>query len=255
MGGEFIASHPAIVSCQIQPEYSAGTHHSRPCFAVFINPYRHRYAMLPFMTAPNDSLIEVDDQIIDLRNRPLAALLAWLVPGAGHFYQGRRAKAAIYFASIVLIWVLGFSLGGYHVVYASWQSGDKRWHYFLQAGMGAAALPAIAQSNHMAKHTDPRTGWTRDDYEPRWGGFMAPPRRPVFDEATDEISAWYARYGAGYEMGTWFTMIAGLLNILVIYDAYSGPLGIPISGRRREEQSAEKSAATGEARDGPGAAA
>jgi hypothetical protein len=30
-------------------------------------------------------------------------------------------------------------------------------------------------------------------------------------------------------------MIAGLLNILVIYDAYSGPLGIPISGRKNEE--------------------
>jgi len=203
------------------------------------------------MTASKDSLIEVDDQIVDLRNRPLAALLAWLVPGAGHLYQRRHAKAAIYFASIVLTWVIGFSLGGYHVVYASWQKGDKRWHYFLQAGMGVAALPAIAQANHLSSDTDPRTGWTRDDYKPRWGGFMSPPHRPVFDEATDEVSAWYARYGAGYEMGTWFTMIAGLLNILVIYDAYSGPLGIPISGRRRDEESGGKGAAIVEARDGP----
>jgi hypothetical protein len=186
------------------------------------------------MAADNDSLIEVDGQLIDLRNRPLAALLAWLVPGAGHFYQRRHAKGAIYFASIVLTWVIGFSLGGYHVVYASWQQGDKRWHYFLQAGMGVAAFPAIVQANHMNKYVDTR-GWTRNDYEPKWGGFMAPPQRPVFDEGTDEVSAWYARYGAGYEMGTWFTMIAGLLNILVIYDAYSGPLGIPISGRKNEE--------------------
>lgn len=40
-------------------------------------------------------------------------------------------------------------------------------------------------------------------------------------------------------------MIAGLLNILVIYDAYAGPLAIPISGRKKEpseEKAAEDSA-------------
>ncbi len=84
------------------------------------------------MSTAEDSLIEVDGQLVNLRNRPLAALLAWLVPGAGHYYQGRRAKAAIYFASIYLIWIIGFTLGGYHVVYASWQPDDKRWHYILK---------------------------------------------------------------------------------------------------------------------------
>ena len=203
------------------------------------------------MAATNDSLIEVDDQLVDLRNRPLAALLAWLIPGAGHFYQRRNTKGAIYFFSIVLTWVIGFSLGGYHVVYASWQNGDKRWHYVLQAGMGVAALPALVQSNHMNDFTSTRNGWTRDDYEPLWGGFMAPPHRPVADDVTDEVSAWYARYGAGYEMGTWFTMIAGLLNILVIYDAYAGPLGIPISGRRKEPDPTKSAQASSEPRDGP----
>jgi len=203
------------------------------------------------MAAANDSLIEVDDQLVDLRNRPLAALLAWLIPGAGHFYQRRHAKGAIYFFSIVLTWIIGFSLGGYHVVYASWQNGDKRWHYALQAGMGAAALPALIQSNHMNKFTSSRNGWMQDGYKPHWGGFMAPPYRPVADDATDEVSAWYARYGAGYEMGTWFTMIAGLLNILVIYDAYAGPLGIPISGRRKESDSEKVRQPSGESREGP----
>ncbi len=89
----------------------------------------------------------------------------------------------------------------------------------------------------MNRYTDPRTGETSADYKPRWGGFMAPPHRPVMEDAPDEVSAWYARYGAGYEMGTWFTMIAGLLNLLVIYDAYSGPLGIPISGRKKTTDS------------------
>jgi hypothetical protein len=37
-------------------------------------------------------------------------------------------------------------------------------------------------------------------------------------------------------MGTWYTVIAGLLNILVIYDAYGGPLSVPISGRKKEDE-------------------
>ena len=75
---------------------------------------------------------------------------------------------------------------------------------------------------------------------------MAPPHRPVIESEADEVSAWYARRGAGYEMGTWYTVIAGLLNILVIYDAYGGPLAVPISGRKKDpddESSGEPDAA------------
>mgnify|MGYP001817745143 FL=1 len=188
--------------------------------------------------ASSENVIEVDSIRIDLKNRPLAAFLAWLVPGAGHFYQGRMTKGSLYLVCIMTTWILGFALGGGHVVYASWQPGDKRWHYFLQAGVGAAALPALIQGNRMRKMTNPQ-GATSNAYEPLWGGLMAPPHRPVIEERTDDVSAWYATYGAGYEMGTWYTMIAGLLNILVIYDAYSGPLSVPISGRKKKEDESE----------------
>lgn len=185
-------------------------------------------------SADSPQAIAVDGRIIDLRNRPLAALLAWLIPGGGHFYQRRQTKGAIFFICILSAWILGFALGGGHVVYASWQPGDKRWHYFLQAGVGAAALPALIQGDRMRRNTDPFSGETNPGYEPLWGGFMAPPLRPVIENEADEVSAWYARRGAGYEIGTWYTVIAGLLNILVIYDAYGGPLAIPISGRKKE---------------------
>lgn len=188
------------------------------------------------MADRSESVIEVDGRRIDLRNRPLAALLAWLLPGAGHFYQRRHAKGTLYLVCILTLWIVGFSIGGIHVVYASRQAGDHRWHYYLQIGAGAVALPALAQTRRINQYTSPRTGVTSDEYEPLWGGFMAPPHRPVSEEQTDQVSAWYARHGAGYEMGTWYTMIAGLLNILVIYDAYAGPLGIPISGRKRKDE-------------------
>ncbi len=178
-----------------------------------------------------DTRIEVDGIEVDLRNRYLAAFLAWLVPGAGHFYQGRRGKATLFVLCVLSLWVIGFAIGGANVVYASWQPGDRRWHYFLQAGVGAVSLPALVQGNKMRENTDPR-GRTVDSYRPLWNGFMAPPNRPVLEGEADEVAAWYAIHGSGYELGTWFTMIAGLLNFLIIYDAFGGPLAVPISGKR-----------------------
>lgn len=192
---------------------------------------------MPKPTEPANT-IAVDGQVVDLRNRYLAAFLAWLVPGAGHWYQGRKTKAMIFFVCIMSAWILGFALGGGHVVYASWQPGDKRWHYLLQVGVGAVALPALVEGDRMRRATV--NGQTRKDYQPLLGGFMAPPFRPVREAEADEVSAWYARRGAGYEMGTWYTVIAGLLNILVIYDAFGGPLAIPISGRKRDEEDGEE---------------
>ena len=148
-------------------------------------------------------------------------------------YQGRYTKGSLFFVCILSAWILGFAVGGSHVVYASWQPGDKRWHYLLQAGAGAVAMPALVQGHEMRKHTN--RGETMQSYDPWWGGFMGPPHRPVIESEPDEVAAWYAQKGAGYEMGTWYTVIAGLLNILVIYDAYGGPLAVPISGRKKEK--------------------
>lgn len=192
------------------------------------------------MPSDSSTTIAVDGQRVDLRNRALAAFLAWLVPGLGHMYQGRYTKGGLFFVCILSAWILGFALGGSHVVYASWQPGDKRWHFLLQAGAGAVTMPAMIQGNRMRKHTDAASGRTLKSYQPLWGGFMAPPHRPVVESEADEVAAWYAQRGAGYEMGTWYTVIAGLLNILVIYDAYGGPLAVPISGRKKDPDESEE---------------
>ena len=41
------------------------------------------------------------------------------------------------------------------------------------------------------------------------------------------MAQWHAKLGGGFELGTLYTMIAGLLNILVIYDALVGPFPVP----------------------------
>lgn len=42
----------------------------------------------------------------------LAMILALIVPGAGHFYLGRRRRAVAFFAIVVLMFVVGLMLEG-----------------------------------------------------------------------------------------------------------------------------------------------
>ena len=41
----------------------------------------------------------------------------------------------------------------------------------------------------------------------------------------DELSLWQRRLGRWFELGTLYTMLAGMLNVLAVYDAFAGPLG------------------------------
>ena len=41
-----------------------------------------------------------------------AMLLAYLVPGAGHLYLGRRARAITFFCIVVLMFVIGIAIDG-----------------------------------------------------------------------------------------------------------------------------------------------
>jgi hypothetical protein len=196
----------------------------------------------------HDSTVE-----IDLKDRRLAAFLAWLIPGAGHIYQGRTGKGVLFFVCILGTFFYGLHIGYGRVVYASTanvfsrpaQVGDAgrmgwakfitdRWQYVCQLGVGLPALPALVQRQRV-----------RSGKEPLWGGFMRPPYDvPPADQPggfeskdltdpkhtvkhPDELAKWNYDYGEFFEIGTVFTVIAGLLNVLAIYDAYGGPLIIP----------------------------
>lgn len=48
-----------------------------------------------------------------MKQRAFTAMaLAFLVPGAGHFYLGRRARAIAFFAIVVFLFVIGVSIDG-----------------------------------------------------------------------------------------------------------------------------------------------
>ena len=165
---------------------------------------------------------------VDLRNSAFAALLAWLIPGAGHAYQGRYGKAALFAACVFSTYFYGLWLGNGHVVYASWKREDFRWQYVCQAGVGLPALPALIQSKRVMSNRDPL-----------FGDWLVPPRQPVRPNDNDQLAQWHLDTKWRFDLGTLYTMVAGLMNILAVYDAFAGPF-IAHQLRAKELQDAEE---------------
>jgi hypothetical protein len=167
-----------------------------------------------------------DNQAINLKDPVMAAFLAWLIPGLGHLYQGRIAKAVLFFVCIMGLYVYGLYLGGNselgygRAVYYSFRSEPDGWRlpFLCQVGVGLPSLPACIQAMRMSKGK-----------AVFFNGFMAPPRPnnmpendPNFQQPTlDTLNLVLNRY---FELATFYTMVAGLLNVLAIYDALSGPV-------------------------------
>jgi hypothetical protein len=119
---------------------------------------------------------------------------------------------------ILSTYFFGLALGEGKVVYASWNQVERRWQFPLQLGVGLPAAPAVVQSLAVRRGGDAAL----------FGGLMAPPR------SQDELSQWHNTLNIRFELGTLYTMIAGLLNILAIWDAYAGPvISEPGSGKER----------------------
>ncbi|MCO6458710.1 MAG: hypothetical protein J5I93_25670 [Pirellulaceae bacterium] len=171
----------------------------------------------------DDGAIEVD-----LRNPTVAALWAWLWPGAGHLYQRRYAKGILFMICILGTYFFGLALSGGHAVYASWTKTDKRWKYIFQVGVGLPALPALVQNQLVM-----------NGKEPLLGGVMAPPRQPVRPDDRDQLAQWHERYHSLFELGELYTMVAGLLNVLAIYDALVGP-AVPDEKSERQPAADDK---------------
>ena len=58
-------------------------------------------------------------------------------------------------------------------------------------------------------------------------------RPPLKQFRGEQVSHWQRRLGRWFDIGTLYTMLAGMLNVLVIYDAWAGPLGTPTDADRK----------------------
>jgi len=155
---------------------------------------------------------------VDLKDPMLAGFLAWLWPGAGHLYQGRRAKGVLFMVVILGTFLYGLYIGEGRVVYAAWSSPHQRWHYFCQVATGLPAVPALVQTYRVKQGRAPL-------FSRHW---LTPPQVVIPDNFQRSVLTWdlndeQRRLHRFFDLGTVYTMIAGLLNILVIYDAVAGP--------------------------------
>ncbi len=53
------------------------------------------------------------------------------------------------------------------------------------------------------------------------------------EQEPDELAYWHRQLKGKFELGTLYTMVAGLLNVLAIYDAYAGPVFISPEEKRK----------------------
>jgi len=147
---------------------------------------------------------------VPLKNPALAALFAWAIPGGGHWYQGRYGKAILYFVCIFGLFLAGLIMGDGKNVFWRWTSPSTdpeqfRYSFLCQFFVGMPSLPALIQAT-LAHYGHGPILW----------GYLAEP-------SLVELNGVHARLGKIVEIGWVYTVIAGLLNILAIFDAYEGP--------------------------------
>lgn len=111
----------------------------------------------------------------------IAMVLAYLVPGAGHFYLGHRSRAIVFFLIIVLMFSIGLTIdGSLYTLMDSLHSGALLKLLASLGSVGSGLMYFIAAA--MGPHGDVRS--------------------------------------FTFEYGTTFTLTAGLMNLLLVLDCF-----------------------------------
>jgi TM2 domain-containing membrane protein YozV len=130
----------------------------------------------------------------------VACVLAWLVPGLGHFYLGRKGRAAAFFVVVVAMFILGIGSGG-----AASLIEDRQPLTFLATFDNVAAGPIDLVGRYLTYGTIVYAlPATEGD----------PKRTQLLDRLRVRVRS------VTYEYGNTFLLTAGLMNLLLILDAF-----------------------------------
>jgi hypothetical protein len=113
----------------------------------------------------------------------LLCVAAWLVPGAGHLWMGRRQKGLVFLLALPTMFVIGLLLHGRIFPF---ELSEPLVALAAAANLGAGAIWIIAR---------------------------------MFDAGAGIVTA------TTYEYGNTFLIVAGLLNALVVLDAFDIGMG------------------------------
>lgn len=132
--------------------------------------------------------------VLDREFNPVAAVLAWLWPGAGHIMLGHRKRGFLIMFGVLFLFLGGLLIGGVDCV----DRVDDRLWFLAQAVCGPIAFVADSVNQlHVKRLTTP-----------------------------EQYSA--IAINKPNEMGTLFCALAGLMNLVVILDAlYFAPKPLP----------------------------
>ncbi len=168
----------------------------------------------------------------------LAAFLSYLLPGLGQIVQGRVGKGVLYFLCLYGLFFYGLSMGSWKNVWLGDYSHQADVHivgrklpgfvkdlsyrreFAGQFWIGIAAWPALLQ--YQTTEPVPKSDdMAKESWQPKsnalFGAYMQVPPEPELNKLQrDGDKRW--------DLGWVFTVIAGVLNILVIYDALAGPV-------------------------------
>jgi hypothetical protein len=118
---------------------------------------------------------------------PLVLLAAWAIPGAGHLWLGRRRKGLVFLIALPLMFAAGLLLEG-----QLFNFNPVDLNFTLAESQPLVALMALADMGMGIPYVFSRIA-----------GFGA-----------GRVVAWT------YEYGNTFLLVAGLLNMLVVLDAF-----------------------------------
>ena len=161
-----------------------------------------------------------------------AALLSYLLPGLGQVLQGRVGKGVLFFVCLYSLFFYGVALGQRKNVWLPdvkplprvslplvgelggvAKSVYYRPQFLGQFWIGAAAWPAVAQF-YLTKSP---VGDAPAAPSPVLGHYMQAPLESELNEINRDGPK------LRVELAWVYTVIAGALNVLVIYDALAGP--------------------------------
>jgi len=173
-----------------------------------------------------------------------AGFLTLLLPGLGHIYQGRTSKGLFFMAALLGLFHVGQAMAGWQAVFLPPveipqnrnvdfrllpttervrllpQAWYNRLHFLGQMWIGLPALPAWL---HYFDAPIP--------FGARFPVLLQYERTPQEEEFNNlERSS-----DKTPSLGLIYTVIAGALNLLVIFDAIAGPLPLPKQDPKPDE--------------------
>ena len=130
----------------------------------------------------------------------VACVLAWLVPGLGHLYLGKKGRGVAFFVVVLAMFVLGIGSGG-----AASLVEEKQPLTFLATFDNVAVGPIDLVGRYMTYGTI-AYALPGSEGDPR--------RAQLLDRLRSRVRT------VTYEYGNTFLLTAGLMNILLILDAF-----------------------------------